>query len=125
MTDPKIPAPEPVAWANHANLISAKIARERKGNVGASELHTWREGGPTDYHGAALITLESAQAWVAALEAAARQEERERIFAAAKSRADYEASAAAHHAGSWHAAHEHHMTRYSAMSDLIVAIRAG
>jgi hypothetical protein len=81
MTDQtKIPAPEPCAWANHANLISAKIARERKGNAGASELHTWREGGPTDYHGVALCTLESAETYAAALAEKARQEERAKLI---------------------------------------------
>lgn len=50
-------------------------------------------------------------------------QERERMLALARSRTDYEAKAAAHHAGSWHVAHEHHMTRYSAMSDLIDAIQ--
>lgn len=50
------PLPEPVAWANDANLTSARLGRERYGSRGACELHTWREGGPTDYHAAALYT---------------------------------------------------------------------
>lgn len=48
--------------------------------------------------------------------------ERERLLARAKNRADYEAKAAAHHAGRWHAAHEHHLTRHAAMRDLIAAL---
>jgi hypothetical protein len=53
--------------------------------------------------------------------AAARELEAEnaRLLTLARKRADYEASAAAHHAGKWHAAHEHHLTRYAAMRDLI------
>ena len=47
---------EPAAWANNADLISARLGRERYGAHSASELHTWSEGGPTDYHAAALYT---------------------------------------------------------------------
>ena len=49
-------------------------------------------------------------------------QERERLLTLAKKRADYEASAAAHHAGKWHAAHEHHLKRHAAMRDLIDAL---
>lgn len=51
-----------------------------------------------------------------------RAAERERLLALAKKRADYEASAAAHHAGRWHVAHEHHLKRHAAMRDLIEAL---
>lgn len=50
--------PEPAAWANGSDLASAKLGRERYGPHGACELHTWREGGPTDYHDTALYTAE-------------------------------------------------------------------
>ena len=48
--------------------------------------------------------------------------ERKRLLSIAKRRADHEASAAVHHAGRWHAAHEHHLTRHAAMRDLIAAM---
>lgn len=48
--------------------------------------------------------------------------ERERLLTLAKKRADHEASAAGHHAGKWHVAHEHHLTRHAAMRDLIDAL---
>ena len=48
--------------------------------------------------------------------------ERDRLLSLAKRRAGQEASAAAHHAGRWHAAHEHHLTRHAAMLDLIGAL---
>jgi hypothetical protein len=48
--------------------------------------------------------------------------ERERLLALAKRRAAHEASAAAHHAGRWQQAHEHHLTRHAAMRDLIDAL---
>ncbi len=48
--------------------------------------------------------------------------ERERLLALAKRRAAHEASAAAHHAGKWQPAHEHHLTRHAAMRDLIDAL---
>ncbi len=57
----------------------------------------------------------------AALPQAARNE-RERLLALAKRRAAHEASAAAHHAGRWQPAHEHHLTRHAAMRDLIDAL---
>jgi hypothetical protein len=53
-----------------------------------------------------------------------RQDERERVLKAAKSRYDHEAKGAAHHAGRWHAAYEYHMTRQAAMSDMLDAIRS-
>ena len=48
--------------------------------------------------------------------------ERDRLLSLAKRRADREASEAAHHAGRWHAAHEHHLTRHAAMLELIGAL---
>ena len=48
--------------------------------------------------------------------------ERDRLLSLAKRRAGQEASAAAHHAGRWHAAQEHHLTRHAAMLDLIDAL---
>ncbi|KUM02802.1 hypothetical protein KIF53_15210 [Chromobacterium subtsugae] len=43
---------EPVAWVNHANLISAEIERQRGG---AGDCHTWSEQ-KTDYHNTPLYT---------------------------------------------------------------------
>lgn len=40
----------------------------------------------------------------------------------AKSRADHEAKSAAHHSGSWHPAYEYHLTRHTAMCDMIKAV---
>ena len=57
---------EPSAWANHFDLISARLGRERYGERGACELHTWREGGPTDYHAVPLFTADQVDAAVAA-----------------------------------------------------------
>lgn len=48
--------------------------------------------------------------------------EREQLLALAKKRADHEAHAAAHHASTWHAAHEYHLTRHAAMRDLIAVL---
>lgn len=67
------PLLEPAAWANSSDLLSAKLGRERYGAQGACEQHTWREGGPTDYHGAALYTAEQVRKLMAA--------ERERMIA--------------------------------------------
>ena len=50
--------------------------------------------------------------------------EREACIAQCKKRMDYEAKAAAHHAGTWQSAHEYHMTRFAAMSDLIDVLRS-
>lgn len=49
-------AGEPVAWANLGDLISAKNGRERYGNQGAPDMHTWSEGGPSNYHDTPLYT---------------------------------------------------------------------
>ena len=60
----ELPAlPEPAGWANHASLISARLGRERYGNAGASEQHTWREGGPAGYHSEPLFTADAMQAY--------------------------------------------------------------
>lgn len=48
--------------------------------------------------------------------------ERERLLARAHSLAEHERGAIAHHAGKWHAAYEHHLTRHSVMADLIGTI---
>lgn len=64
------------------------------------------------------------EAILAAAEPVIRADERERILAVARDRAAHEASAAAHHAGNWHPAHEHHLKRHAAMQDVIGAIRS-
>lgn len=51
-------------------------------------------------------------------EAAVRAE----LLAVAKRRADHEAGAAAHHSRSWYEAYQYHLTRHSAMRDLIDAV---
>lgn len=57
MTNDILPVmPEPAAWANADNLVSAKLGREQYGTAGACELHTWREGGPTTVHSVPLYT---------------------------------------------------------------------
>ena len=48
----------------------------------------------------------------------------ERAIAKCKERMDYEAKAAAHYVGTWHAAYDYHMTRFVAMSDLMDVMRA-
>ena len=44
------------------------------------------------------------------------------LLEVAKRRADHEASAAAHHSGSWYEAHQHHLSAHKAMRDLIDAV---
>ena len=53
-------AGEPAAWANLGDLISAKNGRERYGNQGAPDMHTWSEGGPSNYHDTPLYTRPAA-----------------------------------------------------------------
>jgi len=48
--------------------------------------------------------------------------ERERLLVIAKKRADHEASAAAHHCGTWHEAFQHHLSAHKAMRDLIDSV---
>ena len=73
-------------------------------------------------------TYDEIPAWseplVRAYAAAAVTAERKRWIALAKSCAGYEASAAAHHAGTWQTAYEWHLTRHTAMCDLIAALEA-
>lgn len=47
------------------------------------------------------------------------------LLEVAKRRADHEASAAAHHSGSWYEAHQHHLSAHKAMRDLIDAVWPG
>lgn len=58
------PLPAATGWANKANLVSAHLGRDRYGNAGACELHTWREGGPVDHHTEALYTADQMRAYV-------------------------------------------------------------
>jgi hypothetical protein len=53
---------------------------------------------------------------------AVRKAERERLADKARTRADYEVTATAHHAGQWYAAMEWHTTRHAAMRDLIADV---
>jgi hypothetical protein len=61
---PHPPLPEAAGWANKSSLITARLGRERYGNAGACEMHTLREGGPTDYHSEAMFTAEQMYAFV-------------------------------------------------------------
>jgi hypothetical protein len=81
---------------------------------------------PVDYEGNLWI-----EGQMRAYGAACAAAERERLLVIAKKRADHEASAAAHHCGTWHEAFQHHLLAHKAMRDLIdivwpaAAIRKG
>lgn len=71
----------------------------------------------------APVSATDCQHEVARLYAIAFKAGMERAAEIAKARQSHEISAVAHHAGRWHAAYEHHMTRQAAMADVWDAIR--
>jgi hypothetical protein len=84
MTDPKIPAPEPCAWADDlvvAGRIGAVESAVTKAHWlrGSYGTHAMRAAADRLTH--PLITLAAAETYAAAREAAARQEERNRCIA--------------------------------------------
>lgn len=94
----------PCAWALQAELD----ARET-----TCRAHLWFVD-PVNSAWAPLYDQASLDAAVAT--------ERERLLTQAKKCTGQEASAAAHYAGKWHAAHERHLIRHAAMRDLIDAL---
>jgi len=97
-----VPLPEPAAWRSQSPVGGYHFSETRP--TGAIE----------KYPQTPLVTLEDAIVYGAACAA--------ELLAVAKRRADYEASAAVHHSGTWHEAFQHHLTRHKAMRDLIDAV---
>lgn len=108
LTDQLGPLPEP---AQMSFLVDSVMRRYEVRSYTADQMRA--------YAAAAIHGSQAAQddAYVCG-----RNEERERLKALAHSRAGYEATSAAHHAGTWQAAFEMHMTRNAAMCDLIDAL---